>query len=85
MNLRKKKKDNNETDRQLLQLSNGIDKLKTKVKQLENAIAMTDDEAFECMHLAPKRNLTCHMLLKGMAWNVRVSSLKPALQRYRNK
>ena len=61
----KKKKDNSVTDRQLLHLSNDIDKLKTKVKQLANAIAMMDDEAFECMRLAEKRSLTCHMLSKG--------------------
>ena len=52
----KKKKDNSETDRQLLHLSNDIDKLKTKVKQLENAIAMMDDEAFECMLLAKEKS-----------------------------
>ena len=52
----KKKKDKSETDRQLLHFSNDIDKLKTKVKQLENAIAMMDDEAFECMRLAEERS-----------------------------
>ena len=56
MNLREKKKDNSETDRQLLHLSNGINKLKTKVKQLENAVAMMDDEAFEYMCLAEEKS-----------------------------
>ena len=53
---KKKKNDNSETDRQLLHLLNDIDKLKTKVKQLENAITMMDDEAFECMHLAEEKS-----------------------------
>ena len=57
MNLRKKKReDSSETDRQLLHLSNDIDKLEKKVKQLENAIAMMDDEAFECMCLAKEKS-----------------------------
>ena len=47
MNRRKKKI--TETDRELLYLSNDIDKLKTKVKQLKNATAMMDDEAFKSM------------------------------------
>ena len=51
-----KKKDNSETDRQLLHLSKYIDKLKTKVKQLENAIVVMDDEAFECMRLAKEKS-----------------------------
>ena len=52
----KKKKEKSETGRQLLHLSNDIDKLKTKVKQLENAIAMMDDEAFKCMRLAEEKS-----------------------------
>ena len=52
----KKKKDNSETDRQLLHLQNDIDKLKAKVKQLENAIVMMDDETFECMRLAEEKS-----------------------------
>ena len=56
MNLRKIKKDNRETDGQPLHLSNEIDKLKKKVKQLENAIAMVDDEAFECMRLVEEKS-----------------------------
>ena len=56
MDLRKKRKDNSETDRQLLHLSNDIDKSKTKVKQLENAIAMMDDEALEIMSLAEEKS-----------------------------
>ena len=45
-----------ETDRQLLHLLNYINKLKTKVKQLKNDIAMMDDEAFKCMHLAEEKS-----------------------------
>ena len=30
--------------------------MKTKVKQLENTVAMIDDEAFECMHLAEEKS-----------------------------
>ena len=52
----KKREDSSETDRQLLHLSNDIDKLEKKVKQLENAIAMMDDEAFECMCLAKEKS-----------------------------
>ena len=53
---KKKREDSSETDRQLLHLSNDIDKLEKKVKQLENAIAMMDDEAFECMCLAKEKS-----------------------------
>ena len=53
MNLRKKKKDSSEIDRQLLRLLNDIDKLKTYIKTY--AIAMMDDEAFKCMRLAGEK------------------------------
>ena len=62
MNLRKKREDSSETDRQLLHLSNDIDKLEKKVKQLENAIAMMDDEAFECMCLAKEKSDLSHVI-----------------------
>ena len=53
---KKKEKDNSETDRQPLHLSNDIDKSKTKLEQLGSAIAMMDDEVFECMHLVEKKS-----------------------------
>ena len=62
MNLRKKKKDNSETDRQPLHLSNDINKLKTKLEQLGSAIAMMDDEVFECMHLAEDKSDLSHFI-----------------------
>ena len=38
--------------------------MKTKVKQLENATVMMDDEAFECMRLAEEKSNLSY-LIKG--------------------
>ena len=62
MNLRKKKKDSSEIDRQLLRLLNDIDKLKTYIKTY--AITMMDDEAFKCICLAEEK-LDLSYVIKG--------------------
>ena len=80
----KKKKDNSETDRQLLHLLNDICKLKIKVKHLENVIAMMGYEASECMRLAEEKSGLSY-LIKGDGLKQKMSNPKPALQRYRNK
>ena len=81
MNRRKKKI--TETDRELLYLSNDIDKLKTKVKQLKNATAMMDDEAFKSMCQVEKSNLP--VVIKGNGLKRKSEQSKTNLELKRKK
>ena len=69
----------------MLHLPNDVDKLKTKVKQLENATVMMDDEAFECMRLAKEKSGLSYVIKGNGLKRKSGSNPKTALQRNRKK
>ena len=69
----------------MLHLPNDVDKLKTKVKQLENATVMMDDEAFECMRLAKEKSGLSYVIKGNGLKRKSESNPKTALQRNRKK
>ena len=64
---KQKKQALNDMDKQILHLSGDIENLRTKVRQIEKAVAMMDEEAFGWMHVVEeKSNLSYVIKRKGL-------------------
>ena len=80
----KEKQTLNDSDQEMLHLSGDIENLQTKVRQIEKAVTMMDEEAFEFMRLAEEESdLSC--VIEGNCLKHKSEELKYDINVLENK